>query len=355
MSAVPAHRDDARRRDARSRDDPRVRGERGDRDSGHPLVHGVFGNDPQLPTITIYNHPTCSRPRASEPWESGPVHATRRAIAGAGRRTTGAGAAALYGIVAARAASVAANLRVLWEMEEEIGSPNSSKAARRARSWRRTSSSFPTPSGVARSPGLSGRPARFAGFTLARDGRGPAQRRRRRRGAQSSPADAVGGGVFRRGRTRAHPGFYDDMVPPTRRLDDFRRSGSRSQAFATTASVRFAAGIPRRDASHLGAAHVRSSRCRRELHRTGREDRRAAAGRGEDLVSPRANQRGARAGCGEALCVSATPVCACIPNNASEPSRPRRWSARRRRAPRDRVRIRSCAGSCGRVDRLAPW
>ena len=99
--------------------------------AGYPIVHGLFDAGPGLPTLTVYNHldvqPASSE---TEPWKSEPFVFTKTKDTYWGRGTTddkGPALAALFGIKAAREAGVPINLRVLWEFEEEIGSPNFEK------------------------------------------------------------------------------------------------------------------------------------------------------------------------------------------------------------------------------------
>ncbi|HZI87646.1 MAG TPA: M20/M25/M40 family metallo-hydrolase, partial [Pyrinomonadaceae bacterium] len=98
---------------------------------GNPLVHGVFGEDPNLPTVTVYNHIDVQpASKETEPWETEPFVMNKKGDSYFGRGTTddkGPALAALYGARAALEASVPINIRFLWEFEEEIGSPNFEK------------------------------------------------------------------------------------------------------------------------------------------------------------------------------------------------------------------------------------
>lgn len=93
---------------------------------GAPLVVGSFGEAPGRPTITVYNHLDVQP--ANEPeWRTDPFVLQIEDGIYRGRGTTddkGPALTALLGAQAAHAAGVPANLRVLWELEEEIGSPN---------------------------------------------------------------------------------------------------------------------------------------------------------------------------------------------------------------------------------------
>jgi len=95
---------------------------------GNPLIHGCFNADPKAPTVTVYNHLDVQpASKATEPWKTEPFVFTKQGDRYFGRGTTddkGPALSALWGIRAARNNGVRANIRVLWELEEEIGSPN---------------------------------------------------------------------------------------------------------------------------------------------------------------------------------------------------------------------------------------
>lgn len=95
---------------------------------GNPVVHGVFGSDKNLPTVTVYNHLDVQpASKETEPWETEPFVMTQKGDTYYGRGTTddkGPALAALFGARAALDARVPANIHFLWELEEEIGSPN---------------------------------------------------------------------------------------------------------------------------------------------------------------------------------------------------------------------------------------
>src|SRR5215203_5726233 len=96
---------------------------------GYPIVHGSFKSSvADAPTLTIYNHMDVQpASRETEPWNTEPFTFTQQGDTYFGRGTTddkGPALSALWGIRAAREAGVPINLNVLWELEEEIGSPN---------------------------------------------------------------------------------------------------------------------------------------------------------------------------------------------------------------------------------------
>ena len=96
--------------------------------AGNPIIHGRFDQNSGGPTVTIYNHLDVQpASRETEPWDSDPFTFTRNGDRYYGRGTTddkGPALTALWGVRAAREAGVPINIRVLWELEEEIGSPN---------------------------------------------------------------------------------------------------------------------------------------------------------------------------------------------------------------------------------------
>ena len=93
---------------------------------GNPFIHGWFGEDAALPTITVYNHMDVQP--ANEPeWTAEPFVFTNDNGVYRGRGSTddkGPAVTAFFGALAAREAGVPLNLHFLWELEEEIGSPN---------------------------------------------------------------------------------------------------------------------------------------------------------------------------------------------------------------------------------------
>src|SRR5258705_2487356 len=95
---------------------------------GFPLIHGRFVVDKNAPTLTVYNHMDVQpASRETEPWDTEPFTFTKKGDSYFGRGTTddkGPALSALWGIRAAREAGIPLNLNVLWELEEEIGSPN---------------------------------------------------------------------------------------------------------------------------------------------------------------------------------------------------------------------------------------
>lgn len=94
--------------------------------SGNPVVIGHLESDSKHPTVSIYNHIDVQPADASE-WNSAPFSMTIDNGVYRGRGTTddkGPALAALYGARYAREKGVPINIKFIWELEEEIGSPN---------------------------------------------------------------------------------------------------------------------------------------------------------------------------------------------------------------------------------------
>ncbi|HEY2728998.1 MAG TPA: M20/M25/M40 family metallo-hydrolase [Polyangia bacterium] len=93
---------------------------------GFPLVMGRLVRDPSWPTVTIYNHLDV-QPADGPEWRSPPFSFTRAGDSWFGRGTTddkGPALTALYGARLALEEDARVNVQFLWELEEEIGSPN---------------------------------------------------------------------------------------------------------------------------------------------------------------------------------------------------------------------------------------
>jgi acetylornithine deacetylase/succinyl-diaminopimelate desuccinylase-like protein len=95
---------------------------------GPPVVLGSFGSARGRPTLTIYNHlDVVPASRETEPWTTEPFTFSREGDKYLGRGTTddkGPALSALFGARAAMEAGVPVNIKVLWELEEEVGSPH---------------------------------------------------------------------------------------------------------------------------------------------------------------------------------------------------------------------------------------
>lgn len=95
---------------------------------GNPIVLGSFDAGPGRPTVTVYNHLDVQpASKETEPWKSEPFTFTKQGDSYYGRGTTddkGPALTALFGARAAMEAGVPVNIKFLWELEEEVGSPH---------------------------------------------------------------------------------------------------------------------------------------------------------------------------------------------------------------------------------------
>jgi acetylornithine deacetylase/succinyl-diaminopimelate desuccinylase-like protein len=96
------------------------------RTEGTPILHARFAADPSAPRVTVYNHLDV-QPAGEPEWRTDPFALTTEGEVYRGRGATddkGPALAALYGAAAAYRAGVPLDVQLLWETEEEIGSPN---------------------------------------------------------------------------------------------------------------------------------------------------------------------------------------------------------------------------------------
>jgi acetylornithine deacetylase/succinyl-diaminopimelate desuccinylase-like protein len=104
-------------------------------DGGNPVVLGRFEEKPGRPTVTVYNHLDVQpASKETEPWKTEPFRLTKAGDVYYGRGTTddkGPALTALLGARAALDASVPVNIKFLWELEEEVGSPHFAETLRK--------------------------------------------------------------------------------------------------------------------------------------------------------------------------------------------------------------------------------
>src|SRR5262245_15621629 len=102
---------------------------------GHPLLVGEFPGPRGAPTLTLYNHLDVQpADREAEGWRTDPCLCVTKDGLYFGRGTTddkGPALAALFGVAAAHQAGVPVTVKLLWETEEEIGSPAFERTLRR--------------------------------------------------------------------------------------------------------------------------------------------------------------------------------------------------------------------------------
>ena len=93
---------------------------------GYPVVSGGWQVGKQYPTLTIYNHLDV-QPAQEPEWRQEPFQFRKEGNRYGGRGTTDDKGPALTALFATRYAmdqGLPLNIRFLWELEEEIGSPN---------------------------------------------------------------------------------------------------------------------------------------------------------------------------------------------------------------------------------------
>ncbi|MGH9368952.1 MAG: M20/M25/M40 family metallo-hydrolase [Thermoanaerobaculia bacterium] len=202
--------------------------------AGHPIVYGRFDRGEGLPTVTVYNHLDV-QPAEGDDWKTPPFDFVKQGDRYFARGTTddkGPAITALFGARYAWENGVPANIHFLWELEEEIGSPHFESTIRReARRFATDSVVVSDTVWVSRS-----RPAQPAGL------RGLQGFRLELRTGQTDQHSGTAGGAARNpvteicqliaecvdgrtGRVKI-PGFYADVVPPTKKeLEDLKKCG----------------------------------------------------------------------------------------------------------------------------------
>ena len=205
-------------------------------EKGNPVVHGIFGNDDNLPTVTVYNHMDVQpASKETEPWDTEPFVFTQKGDTYFGRGTTddkGPALSALFGARAAIEANVPVNIQFLWEFEEEIGSPNfEAIISRNAKDLRTDSVVVSDTVWVSRnrpasSAGLRG----LLGFILRLETATVDTHSGETGGASRNPIAELMQLVcdlydVRTGKVKIK-GFYDGMIPPTKKeLNDWVNCG----------------------------------------------------------------------------------------------------------------------------------
>jgi acetylornithine deacetylase/succinyl-diaminopimelate desuccinylase-like protein len=208
---------------------------------GNPIVHGKVVVDPAWPTVTVYNHMDVQPGGAKEEWRTEPFLFVEDGDKWIGRGTTddkGPGLTALFAARYALDHGARVNVSFLWELEEEIGSPNFEKAIVREASSLATDcvvvsdTIWITRGRPACPAGLRG----LQGFLLKLETGATDQHSGVTGGAARNPlaelikvvAAMLDGDT---GKVKI-PGFYDDVVKPTaKELRDFERSGFSVKTF----------------------------------------------------------------------------------------------------------------------------
>lgn len=207
---------------------------------GYPVVEGGWTTGKHHPTVLVYNHLDV-QPAQEPEWKQAPFAFHKDQGLYRGRGATDDKGPALTALLAARYAieqGQPINIRFLWELEEEIGSPHFAEALTQRPLVHK-------PDSVLVSDTIwiaKGRPAMPYGL------RGALGVRLSLKTGKSDAHSGVTGGAARNpltelcalvndcvdaqsGRVKI-PGFYDDVVPPTKKeIENFLASGFRVERF----------------------------------------------------------------------------------------------------------------------------
>jgi acetylornithine deacetylase/succinyl-diaminopimelate desuccinylase-like protein len=213
---------------------------------GFPMVVGRVQRDPSFPTVTIYNHLDVQPADATE-WRTPPFTFTRdgdRWIARGSTDDKGPALTALYGARLALEEDARVNIQFLWELEEEIGSPNFEAGLAAAIAGDADRAAFTTDSVVVSDTiwTAAGQPAipyglrGLMGFTVALQTGAKDVHSGTTGGAARNPIGELCALIDRcydakTGRVKI-PGFYDDVVKPTKQeLADMKNCGFTTREF----------------------------------------------------------------------------------------------------------------------------
>jgi acetylornithine deacetylase/succinyl-diaminopimelate desuccinylase-like protein len=207
---------------------------------GYPIVSGGWTAGTDYPTVTIYNHMDV-QPAQEPEWQHAPFAFKNEGGVYRGRGATDDKGPALAALFAARYAvdqELPLNIRFLWELEEEIGSPNFGAGLKNR-------TDIPRPDSVMVSDTIwiaKGQPAMPYGL------RGLAAARLTLRTGSKDAHSGVTGGAARNplaelmevaqacvnaktGEVKI-PGFYKDVVQPTKEeIKSFLKSGFQVKRF----------------------------------------------------------------------------------------------------------------------------
>ena len=201
---------------------------------GYPSVAGEWWAGRKYPSVTIYNHLDV-QPALEPEWRQSPFAFHKDGDRYCGRGATddkGPALTALFAARFAREVGIPLNIRVLWELEEEIGSPNFSEVLHNRKT-------VPASDSVLISDTIwvaKNRPALSCGLRgllgarlVLRTGETDIHSGLTGGGARNPLAELCDAAYScvdaKTGRVKI-PGFYDDVVPPTRaEMKDFVASG----------------------------------------------------------------------------------------------------------------------------------
>jgi acetylornithine deacetylase/succinyl-diaminopimelate desuccinylase-like protein len=209
--------------------------------TGHPMLHATFLRDPSYWTVTVYNHLDVQPADRADGWRTEPFRFTREGDRYFARGTTddkGPALTALWGAKYALDEGARVNVHLLWEAEEEIGSPHFEATIKTERERLRTDSVIVSDTvWVSRNrpacpAGLRG----LQGFRFSLETGETDQHSGTTGGAARNPVAELCQLIAecfdaRTGKVKI-PGFYEDVVPPTRKeIEDLKRSGFTTAGF----------------------------------------------------------------------------------------------------------------------------
>ncbi len=208
----------------------------------HPLVIGNIVQDKSYPTVTIYNHLDVQpADREAEGWKHDPFRFTIEGDRYLGRGSTddkGPALTAYYGVRYALDQGIPLNFQFLWELEEEIGSPSFEGVVKKNLEALKTDSVLVSDTiWISRKQPASPYALRGVQAALLQ----------LQTGAKDVHSGLTGGAArnavgelmdlasrcvdAKTGKCKI-PGFYDDVVRPTRReLESFKASGFKAEVF----------------------------------------------------------------------------------------------------------------------------
>lgn len=201
---------------------------------GNPVIIGKFITDSNHPTVTIYNHMDV-QPAQEPEWTREPFKFDRKEGRYFGRGTTddkGPAMTALYGARYAIENDIPININFLWEMEEEIGSPSFDKFLKlNADKLKCDSIIVSDTEWIARGcPAIPYGLRGVQGLTVHLETAATDVHSGTAGGAARNPIAELAALVnecfdAKTGKVRI-PGFYKDVVPPTKKeIDSFLKSG----------------------------------------------------------------------------------------------------------------------------------
>ncbi len=217
--------------------------------AGNPFVFGTFAHGSGALPVALYNHLDVQPAAGQEDgWETDPFLLTRRGDRYFGRGATddkGPALCGLFGVAAAREAGVPLDVRIFWELEEEIGSPHFDEAltalGRRAAC---TAAVVSDTAWISRDRPASEAGFRgYQGFVLRLRTAGSDRHSGEVGGAARNPVGELACLMAamhdaRTGRVTI-PGFYDDVVEPGHsEIRDFLDSGFSLEEFRRVHDLR---------------------------------------------------------------------------------------------------------------------